>query len=60
MWTLIYLAPDRSTAERIREKMESEGFWVRVRPSHHVAGQYEVLVPRGELKEAQEVLRSIL
>jgi hypothetical protein len=60
MWTVIYLAPDQSTAERIREKMESEGFWVRIRPSHYVADQFEVLVPSGELEEAQEVLRSIL
>lgn len=27
VWTVIYLVPARSTAERTREKMGSEGFW---------------------------------
>lgn len=60
MWTVIYVAPDQATAERIQKKMESEGFWVRIRLSRHAGGQFEVLVPSGELEEAQEVLRSIL
>ncbi|GAA5346855.1 hypothetical protein CLV97_10985 [Planifilum fimeticola] len=60
MWTVIYIAPDSKTAERIKERLTDEGFLVRIRPMNLSKGQYEILVPKVELKEVQEVLPSIL
>lgn len=60
MWTVIYIAPDSKTAERIKESLTNEGFLVRIRPTNLSKGQYEILVPKVELKEVQEVLPSIL
>jgi hypothetical protein len=60
MWTVIYIAPDSKTAERIKERLTNEGFLVQIRPMNLSKGQYEILVPKVELKEVQEVLPSIL
>ncbi|MBO2533394.1 hypothetical protein SAMN04488025_1184 [Planifilum fulgidum] len=60
MWTVIYIAPDSKTAERIKERLTNEGFLVQIRPMNLSKGQYEILVPKAELKEVQEVLPSIL
>ncbi|MEW9031841.1 MAG: glutamate decarboxylase [Planifilum fimeticola] len=60
MWTVIYIAPDSNTAERIKERLTNEGFLVQIRPMNLSKGQYEILVPKVELKEVQEVLPSIL
>ena len=60
MWTVIYIAPDSNTAERIKERLTNEGFLVQIRPMNLSKGQYEILVPKAELKEVQEVLPSIL
>ncbi|MFC4075767.1 glutamate decarboxylase [Salinithrix halophila] len=60
MWTVIYISPNQKIAERIREKLAGEGFLVKVRPMRMKNGQYEILVPQGELREVQEVLGSIL
>ncbi|TBL75055.1 glutamate decarboxylase [Paenibacillus thalictri] len=60
MWTVIYIAPTAKIAERIKEKMTEEGFLVQVRAISMTKNQFEILVPEGELEEAQEVLNSIL
>ena len=60
MWTVIYIAPDSKTAERIKEGLTHEGFLVQIRPMDLSKGQYEILVPKAGLKEVQEVLPSIL
>ena len=54
------MAPDSKTAERIKERLTNEGFLVQIRPMNLSKGQYEILVPKAELKEVQEVLPSIL
>ena len=53
MWTVIYIAPDSKTAERIKEGLTHEGFLVQIRPMNLSKGQYEILVPKEELKEEQ-------
>ncbi len=60
MWTVIYIAPTAKIADRIRDKLEGEGFLVQVRPISLSKQQFEILVPEGELEEVQEVLNSIL
>jgi hypothetical protein len=60
MWTVIYIAPNQKAAERIQEQLTSEGFLVKMRPSHLAKQQYEILVPEAELDEVQEVLKDIL
>jgi hypothetical protein len=60
MWTVIYIAPTARIADRIKEKMSEEGFLVQVRAISMTKNQFEILVPQGELEEAQEVLSSIL
>jgi len=59
MWTVIYIAPSEKSAERIKQRLEEEGFLVKIRPSG-VSKQYEVLVPGSEVREVQEVLSAIL
>lgn len=59
MWTVIYIAPSEKAAERIKQRLEEEGFLVKIRPSG-VSKQYEVLVPGAEVQEVQEVLNAIL
>ncbi|WP_248930507.1 glutamate decarboxylase [Paenibacillus hamazuiensis] len=60
MWTVIYIAPTAKICERIKEKMTEEGFLVQVRAISMTKNQFEILVPEGELEEAQEVLNAIL
>jgi hypothetical protein len=60
MWTVIYIAPTAKIADMIKEKMTEEGFLVQVRAISMTKNQFEILVPEGELEEAQEVLNSIL
>lgn len=59
MWTVIYIAPSEKAAERIKQRLEEEGFLVKIRSSG-VSKQYEVLVPGSEVREVQEVLSAIL
>lgn len=60
MWTVIYIAPTLQTAERIHQKLSTEGFLVKIREAHVKKQQYEILVPEGELDEVQEMLNTIL
>lgn len=56
MWTVIYIAPSKETAERMEQKLSEEGFLVKIRPSSLSKNQYEILVPEGELDDVQEIL----
>jgi len=60
MWTVIYIAASRKSAERIQEKLVAEGFLVKIRQTNISKQQYEILVPEIELDEVQEVLKEIL
>ena len=60
MWTVIYIAPNEITAERIKDKLTEEGFLVKLRQTNMVKQQFEILVPETELDEVQEVLKDIL
>jgi len=64
VWTVIYIAPSRETAARLQEALASEGLLVTLRStglSTNGAGAHtELLVPRGEAREANEVLNQAL
>ncbi|MDP5274409.1 glutamate decarboxylase [Chengkuizengella axinellae] len=60
MWTVIYIAPTEKLAERLKDNLTAEGFFVKVKPSGLSKKQYEILVPEGEVEEVQEVLSSLL
>jgi len=60
MWTVIYIAPTQKIADRIKDRLTTEGFLVQVRAINLTKQQYEILVPEGELDEVQEVLNTIL
>ena len=64
MWTVLYIAPNQTTAQRIKNFMEAEGILVRLNPlGFQVDGyntNYEILVTEAEIEEAQEVLNQAL
>ncbi|MGB9920621.1 MAG: glutamate decarboxylase [Moorellales bacterium] len=62
MWTVVYVARDEATADRVRDCLVAEGFLVKVRAagsSRTGAGAFEVLVPEAEAEEANQVLNEV-
>ena len=63
LWTVLYVAPNRTTAHRIKDFMETEEFdpsspdWLTYGRELH---QLQVLVTEAEIEEAQEVLNQAL
>ncbi|WP_331274042.1 putative signal transducing protein [Capillibacterium thermochitinicola] len=61
---MLYVAPNQTTAYRIKDYMETEGILVRLRPiglrSEGSYTNYEILVTEAEIEEAQEVLNQAL
>ncbi|HHV63858.1 MAG TPA: DUF2007 domain-containing protein [Peptococcaceae bacterium] len=64
MWTVIYIAPTKSIAEKYQQALAEEGILVQLRPvgsSHQQAnGSTEILVPESEVEEANEILTGII
>ncbi|CAM3450158.1 glutamate decarboxylase [Marinicrinis lubricantis] len=60
MWTVIYIAPTVKIADKIQAKLTQEGFLVQARAINLSKQQFEILVPKTEVAEVQEVLNSIL
>jgi hypothetical protein len=64
VWTVVYIASNRTTAEMIKDYLSNEGVLVMLRPIGipHLgeSGSVEVLVPESEVEEAQEVLRDAI
>lgn len=64
MWTVLYIAPNQTTANRVKAFMEAEGILVRLHPlGLQVEASYtnfEILVTEAEIEEAQEVLNQAL
>lgn len=55
MWVVVFVAASQEESERIRELLAREGLLASLR-SAGVGGPVEVLVPEGEIEEAQEIL----
>ncbi len=65
MWTVVYVAPNRSRAEVLRQTLAREGLLACLRETglgHNgaVASPVEILVPEGEAEEAHHILCAIL
>lgn len=62
MWTVVYIAPNRTIAEMLKEILTSEGLLVMLRsigiPHFGDGGVVEILVPESEAEEAYEILSS--
>ncbi|RDV82098.1 glutamate decarboxylase [Ammonifex thiophilus] len=59
MWTVVYLAPNKREAERIKKLLAEDGaLLVKLRPvgAEGNCQAYEVLVPEAEVEEALELL----
>lgn len=60
MWQVIYIAPNRQTAEQLKDALSREGILVNLRTtgvSTNAGGTHvELLVPQGEAREAHEIL----
>lgn len=60
MWTVVYIAPNKPTAEMIKELLENEGLLVNLRtlgvPHMGDSANVEVLVPESEAEEAHELI----
>lgn len=65
MWKVVYIAPNRSIAETLRDLLDGEGILATLRPLGgfskensvpHERGSFELLVPESELEEATDVL----
>lgn len=60
MWTVIYIAKNKKSAEKTEKLLIQEGMLVKLQPVSKSAdkgdGYYEVLVPEGEAEEAQNII----
>ncbi len=63
MWTVIYIAQNKTKAEMIKERLTDEGMLVKIQPLGKKAesdyGYHEILVPESEAEEAQNLLYEI-
>ena len=64
MWTVIYVARNRTEAEMLKTVLAQEGMLVMLRgigvPHLGNAGSVEILVPSSEAEEANEILQGNL
>ena len=64
MWTVIYVARNRTEAELLKTVLDQEGMLVMLRaigvPHLGNAGSVEILVPSSEAEEANEILQGNL
>ncbi|NLI91895.1 MAG: glutamate decarboxylase [Peptococcaceae bacterium] len=64
MWTVIYIAPTKSMAEKYQQALAEEGILVQLRavgsnPQVNTHSM-EILVPESEAEEAHEILTHII
>ncbi len=60
MWTVVYIAPNSFTAEKLRERLSQEGVLVTLRTvgssQFGESKSVEILVPEAEIEEAHEII----
>ncbi|ACA59564.1 conserved hypothetical protein [Candidatus Desulforudis audaxviator MP104C] len=62
VWTVVYITPNVTEAETIRDHLSREGVLVRLRkigPEDGDGQSLEILVPEAEVGEALEVLNTL-
>ncbi|WP_028308284.1 hypothetical protein [Desulfitibacter alkalitolerans] len=64
MWTVVYIAQNKTRAEKIKDVLISEGLLVNLRglgnDPDNMSKAVEILVPESEAEEAHEIINSIL
>ncbi|MDA8443153.1 MAG: DUF2007 domain-containing protein [Peptococcaceae bacterium] len=62
MWTVVFIANNRTTAETYKDILQKEGLLVQLRSigtaNQGDAGAVEILVPESEAEEAHEIIIS--
>ncbi len=62
MWTVVYIAQNKTAAETLQKKLTDEGFLVKIKPigsgKDPDTCSYEILVPASEVDEAMEIINS--
>jgi len=62
MWTVVYIAPNKSVADSLQKVLSNEGLLVMLRtiglPHVGDSSAVEILVPESEVDEAMEILNS--
>lgn len=63
MWTVVYIAPNKREADRLKMLLATEGFLVKLRmlglPQTNSACSVEILVPESEVDEAMEIINTV-
>ncbi|KUO49015.1 MAG: glutamate decarboxylase [Desulfitibacter sp. BRH_c19] len=64
MWTVVYIAQNKTRAEKLKDALIAEGLLVNLRglgnDSDNVSKAVEILVPESEAEEAHEIINNIL
>ncbi|HWJ02324.1 MAG TPA: glutamate decarboxylase [Verrucomicrobiae bacterium] len=62
MWTVVFIAPNKTTAEMYKSILLNEGLLVQLRaigsPNHGENCSVEILVPESEAEEAHDIIIS--
>ena len=60
MWVVVYLTSVKEEAKRVRESLAKEGVLAEIKARHPASDgepkDYEIVVPAGEGKEAQQII----
>ena len=63
MWTVVFIAPTKAEAEKIREILSREGILVKLKligqPQQGANCSVEILVPEAEADEALEIINTL-
>ena len=63
MWVVIHMIKGKDAADRISDRLNSEGIFVRMRPVYKALppqeNYYELQVLQSELQEAREILMEL-
>ncbi|MFX4262011.1 glutamate decarboxylase [Pelotomaculum propionicicum] len=63
MWTVVYIAPNKREANRLKMLLATEGFLVKLRiiglPQANDSSSVEILVPESEVDEAMEIINTV-
>jgi hypothetical protein len=62
VWTVVYIAPNKSIALKLQDSLASEGIFADLRAANLDSdkGFVEILVAESEAEEAQEIITKVL
>lgn len=56
MWTVIYVATNQNTADKVCKILSKEGYLTKIRSVNKKNTIFEILIPEAEAEEARNVL----